>query len=63
MGAINIIGVLSDPVLFYIAFQHWFLATNCDCITINLSLSLHPCSICKGKSYKVTMTLFNRVYI
>ena len=40
IGAVNIIGILNDPVPIQV-----FLATDCDCIAVGLLLSLHPCII------------------
>ena len=50
ISAVNIIGVLSDPVPIYTVVQHWILAIDCDCIAIGFSLSLHPCSIHEDES-------------
>ena len=44
IGAVNIIGALSNPFPIYTVVQHWLLATNCDCNAIGLLLSRHSCT-------------------
>ena len=41
--AVNIIGVLNDPVPIYTVVQHWLLATDHHDIAVGLLLGLRPC--------------------
>ena len=44
IGAVNIVGILSDLFPIYSVVQHWLLARDCDRVAFGLLLSLHRCS-------------------
>ena len=46
IDAVNILGIIGDPVPIYqyTVVQHWLLTTDYNHIAVGSSLSLHPCS-------------------
>ena len=44
IGAVNIIGIISDLVPNYTVVQHWVLSTDRDLIAVGMLLSFDSCS-------------------